>query len=252
MRVSLGARFRKPLAQLEDAHEVTAGLRDEQLADRLCFSAQRLRAARAVTLPQVDDRERRGVMPRISTFANVRADPRRDEPAQRRAIQQREIPRGATRRRAPRDELLRRRAQSFARNDAVDEPRLERFVRRQRPARQHQIEGERGAEELDGAHRAAVTGVDPELHLGQPQRALVGVDDNAIVARERQLQSAPERKAVDRRHSGHGECRNSAEQRLTARRHLGRVRGIAQARELLDVGAEDEAAALAGLEHDAA
>ena len=50
-----------------------------------------------------------------------------------------------------------------------------------------------------------------ELHLRQPERSLVGFDGDAIVAGERELQAAAERKAVDRGNRRHLERRDAPE-----------------------------------------
>ena len=138
------------------------------------------------------------------------------------------------------------------RHNRVHEADAERFLRRHRPARQHQVERERSAEQLNRAHGAAEARVDAELDLGQPERALVTLGRHAIVARERELQSAAERKAVDGGDRGNAERRNPREQRLTACRELGALGRNLEARELLYVRAENESAALARLDHEAA
>ena len=72
MRAVLRRQVAQPLAQLEHVHQIPAGLRDEQLADRHRLGAQRGVAARAVTLPKIDDRVRRRIVLAPRALADAR------------------------------------------------------------------------------------------------------------------------------------------------------------------------------------
>ena len=56
------------------------------------------------------------------------------------------------------------------------------------------------AEHAHRAHDAAGAGQQAELDLGEAEHGLRVVDDDAVVAGQRDLQAAAERGAVDRRH----------------------------------------------------
>src|SRR5688500_10729431 len=94
--------------------------------------------------------------------------------------------------------------------------------------------------------------MDAELDLRQAERPLVRRCRDTIIASERELETAAERKSVDGGDRRNAEQRDAPEDALTARGHLRRLRRVAQPRELVDVGAEDEAAAFGRLEDDAA
>ncbi len=242
----------KAFAQLEHAHEIARRRRDEEGADRHGLCSERGCAAPTVSRPQRDDRVRRRVMLTCDALTEPLRYGAREDRADRRGAEQAEVQRRASRCRPARDQVRGSGGELRPRHNRVHEADAERFLRRQRPARQHQVERERSAEQLNRAHRAAEARVDTELDLGQPERALVTLGHHAIVARERELQSAAERKAVDGGDRRNAERRNPREQRLTACRERGALGRILEVRELLYVRAENESAALARLDHEAA
>ena len=93
---------------------------------------------------------------------------------------------------------------------AVDESQRQRLVGAQVATRQHQVHRGGDADQAHGAHRAAEAGVDAEHHLRETKHRLRIIDAKAVVAGERQLESAAQAVAVDR---GHGRARASRSSR---------------------------------------
>jgi hypothetical protein len=162
------------------------------------------------------------------------------------------MPRRSAYGRTLRDELLRGFLQAGARHRSIDQPTGDRLTRRQHASGQHQIQCERRTKGLHCANRSTETRVDAELNLGQAKGTLVALDSYSIVARQRQLEATTQSESIDRRDSRHAKLAEARQQRLSTRRELFTLSRIFDAGEFLDVGTNDKARALAGLEHETA
>ncbi len=70
---------------------------------------------------------------------------------------------------------------------SIDKSDFACLNRRQQTPTEHEIEGERGAEQLHGSDRSAEAGLNSKLNLGKPKTPLVALHGNAIVAGECEL-----------------------------------------------------------------
>ncbi len=85
-------------------------------------------------------------------------------------------------------------------DDLVDEPLLERVRSAEAPAgQQHVLQRGRDAEQARHPYGAARAGHQPERHLGEPDHHPGVTRRDPVVARQRDLVPAAERRAVDRR-----------------------------------------------------
>ena len=92
--------------------------------------------------------------------------------------------------------------------------------------------------------------LDAELDFGQPDRAFVTFDGDAIATAERELESAAERETANQSHGGAVELGYSPHQRLSLGCELGRLGRRAERRKLFDIGTHDEPRRLPGADHD--
>jgi hypothetical protein len=140
--------------------------------------------------------------------------------------------------------------QPSRRNDLVDQSQLQRLVRAQVLAREHQVHRRRHAHQLHGAHGTAETRMNAQHHLRQPQRHLRIVGADAVTASHGEFEPAAEAVAIDGGNGGEGQVREPLQDavRRADRRH-GCSR-LAHLAELGHVGACDEAT-LAGTDDQA-
>ena len=126
------------------------------------------------------------------------------------------------------DPGLRGRDQLLAGGDQlVDQAQLLRLGRLEAGAlEQHAHQRVGDAEHPHGAGHATAAGQQAERHLGQAELHLRVVDDDPVVAGERDLESAAERGPVDRRHDRLAERLQPAEPGLDVLRHREHVAGV--------------------------
>ena len=146
----------------------------------------------------------------------------------------------------------RRRREMPRAHDRVHEPDAERFLAATATGPSTSNRGRAARRATARAHGAAETGMDAELYLRQPERALVTPRrrrDSGTRARAR-----VRRRARSRRSRRPSERRAPRSDRATLGPRPRRVRlgPHTRAGELLDVRAEDESAALARLDDEAA
>jgi hypothetical protein len=116
-------------------------------------------------------------------------------------------------------------------------------------AGQHQVEGRRRADQRGQAQHAAPAGDDAEHDLGQRELGAGFVDDDAMAAGERELQTASHAMAADQCQRRVGHRGEAVEQQPAALDQHARGEHRIQPRELLDVGAGDEPGRLGGSDH---
>ncbi len=127
----------------------------------------------------------------------------------------------------------------------IHQAELERALGADVLAGEHHVHGPAHAEQPHQAHGAAEAGMNPQLHFGQAQRQLAVVDTDAIAAGQRQLQATTQRKAVEDRHSGAGQCREPVTDALSETDRRQRLVHRTEGGELVDVRPGDETAGLA-------
>ena len=133
--------------------------------------------------------------------------------------------------------------------DSIDQADPARFVDRDGAAREHDLHRRADATNLNGTYRAAKTGMQTKLDLGQTDNALLICECNAIVEGHRKFETTTHRKAVQRRDSGAGQLLDPGEEFLPQSGYLvGPIRGV-DGRELVDICAHDEAVVLSGVKH---
>ncbi|MCY1225708.1 hypothetical protein D9M72_379120 [compost metagenome] len=125
-------------------------------------------------------------------------------------------------------------------SNAVDQAQRQRLVDAGVAAAEHQVQRRAGANQARQALRAAGAGQQAQLHLGQPEPGARG--RHAVVRRQRKLQPAAQRHAVQR-----GNDRPGAG--LDRLAHLAHPGPLARAAEFADVGAGTEAPASAVDDH---
>ena len=116
---------------------------------------------------------------------------------------------------------------------------------------QHEFHRRSHAAQAHGPHGTAETGMDAQLNFGQAQDALVRIDGDAIVARQRQFESATQRMTFDDSDRRAGQVFQPIENPLAlAHEFIGLSHAI-DAREFIDVGAHDEAAGFSRIDNEA-
>mgnify|MGYP001334091772 CR=1 FL=1 len=235
--------------QEEHPHEVARGFGLDEARDRAGLGLEGRGPPRAMARPEVDDRVGRGVVVPADTRGHLLLEHRLDERAHDWRGQRSRHERGAPRRRRMQGKRTRGGVQLRARHEPVHEPEAQRLAAAQRLAREHHVERCARSDQAHRAHGAAKARVDAELHFGQAKRDLVVVGRDAVAASERQLEPAAEREAVDGGHCGAGQGRKAVEHSLARADQCVRILLRRERHELVDVGARDEAARLAGT-HD--
>ena len=140
----------------------------------------------------------------------------------------------------------------FAGGDqAVHQAHRQGAIGPHRFACQHQFHGRAHAEHLHAAHRAAKARVNAQLHFGQAERQAPVVDADPVTAGQGNFQAAAERKTLDRRHGGAGQCRQLIAHLLAVTDQFQRFSLALELGEFAYVGAGDEAGFLAGAQDQA-
>ena len=191
--------------------------RGEEMRDGARFGLESLLAARAVIRPQIDDGVGRRVVLALRLARDLREQRRLHERAHERPAQHLLGERRPMMRRLLRDDVARGGFEIRRRHEPVDEPEPQRLVRAHGPAGEHHLHGGLHADEPHGAHRAAEARMDAELHFRQAERQALIAHGDAVAARERELEPAAEREALNRRDSGAGERFELVEHALAAR-----------------------------------
>ena len=134
--------------------------------------------------------------------------------------------------------------------ERIDQAELVRALGIEWATGEHHLHRRLNADGEDRTDRAAEPGVDAEADLGQSERDAFVVECDAIGAGERDFQSAAEGEAVDHRDRRAGQAFKPFQHLLAAPDQVvGLLLGVERG-ELLDVGARDEPALLARVQHD--
>ena len=116
-----------------------------------------------------------------------------------------------------------------------------------------QVDGLRDADQRRQPLRSAAARDEPELHLGLSELRLAVVGSDPVRARQRQLEPAAQRRAVDGDHHrlALAQVLEALQRLLRAARQRRRLGGVLRPRQHLHVGADDETVRLGGGEHHA-
>jgi hypothetical protein len=131
----------------------------------------------------------------------------------------------------------------------VHQPDLERLLGAHVLAGEDHVERGLETHALGQALRAARAGDESDLHLGEREDGLGRVGGDAIGAGQRELESAAQAGTVDGDDDRDAPLLDAVEHRVPEGARLRRVRRDLELEELVDVGAGDEVALLAGDEY---
>ena len=256
----------------EELDETTRRLADHQLAEQACLErGGGTEAALSEALEHVEHACRRGIMTEgllrglvarateeeraterglldEDALDRTQAGHRLAAMAEPRAALGEALPEVGPRRETER-EATRGLEETRHRDHLVDEAERERLRRRQAATGEPEVDGDPKARALGDADEAIRGGHEPELHLGQAEDGLRVVARDGSRARERELEAAAERSAVDARHHRLARRRHACEALARLERRLFGVRREAQGLEVIDVGADEEGVLLRAPEH---
>ena len=242
----------QPVLQQEESHQVARGVREEEPCDRRGLGLVRRRAGCAVACPQLDDGVGRGVVLDPGALPDLGQQAAAHEGSDGRPRQGARAESGLMRRWAFGEYRSRGTAQfRGARDQAVDQPESLGLVGPHGAAGQHQVQCGGGPQQAHGAHCAAEARVDSQLDLGQAQCEALVAHGDPVATGQRELESATEREALDGGDGGAGQRFQAVQYALRGAHEIEGLLRAVQRGELADVGACDEAAGLAGTQHEA-
>jgi hypothetical protein len=240
----------QPFLQPEYTDEVGRGGRAEQRRNRCRIGRRHGERVAVVFGPDVEDRVRRGIVLRPRTFRDLLARLRGDHAPRERVQAERQRERNLSRRGLRLEN---------ASDSVLHDPGRHAFVGDadalctlgvDRAAGQHHVERRRRAGKARQALHSSPARHDAEHDFGKAEARGGVVDDDAIAARERQLEAAAQAKAPNERDRRILDGRKPLE-RVPAATHDGHRVGLAaDDLELLDIGARDETARLARRDHE--
>ncbi len=140
--------------------------------------------------------------------------------------------------------------QDRGRHELVHEPESEHLGGALDLAGEDDVQCRPRADQAGEALAAAGGGQDPELHLGEAQLGLGVIGGDAVGARQRELESSAQARAMDRGDDRLREARDALEHVLATCGEALRLGGALERDKLLDIGAGDEDVGFTGHEDD--
>ena len=238
------------LAQEKHPDQIARRIGDQQPGERFDLALLHGVAVAAVRDPKIDQRIGRGVLRLRRPLGGFAPHPRRQEASRRRGAEQ------------PVERALLVRLQIAA--DGIPDGGADMALLRHRIDQAERLgaagalglAGQHHGHRLDRAdqarqpHRSAEARMQAEQHLGEAEARVV--DGDALVAGQRQLESAAEAIAVDHRDGRQRQAVEPVQDGVAARQQRLDLRRVGDGAELRDVGAGDEAARLGRADHQPA